>query len=261
MHFLSNALRRELLNNFNKGLPTFEMIENDKVPEVDENSYCHMKVEVNKDGHVKVKTASKEPGKEWDVKVEEYDKDPSTLIDQDKSQKKPALEHSKQEASGKKVADVAKGSEVQKSSMKKGEKGAELSKTEDPVHSEIQTMFDNIEKDFENSLKRNFGMMGDQAKSVFEKEGKASKSYQSPFEEMDAIFEKMERDFENTWKRSLGFYDPFFSRSSIEEMKQDEGQAKKVESKAGSEKLESKAESEKMEGSKKEEKKQASPTA
>ena len=52
--------------------------------EDEEHTFYKMKVLTDHNGHVKTKTMEKEPGKEWQVRVEEYDRKTDKAIEQGK---------------------------------------------------------------------------------------------------------------------------------------------------------------------------------
>jgi len=185
------------LFNRNKSWSKFEVFNDKELPNVDESTYYEMKVAMNDNGHVKIKTALKEPGKEWDIQSKEYHQEKPAI---DQSQKKTeAIDETKSkgtESSSKENLEAKKGEVTSKESKK--ERG-ELSRKHFAPFEEIHGLFRNIEKDFENSIRKNFdlfdGRYESQAETSKESEQGRGKD-SSPFDEMDAIFQSMQRDFE-----------------------------------------------------------------
>jgi len=69
----ADSIKRDVESSLRTTFDTFEVLEHTASLDP-ENTYYDMKVKVNDNGHVKVKTVHKEPGKDWDVHVEEYHK-------------------------------------------------------------------------------------------------------------------------------------------------------------------------------------------
>jgi len=67
----------------NQAFNTFEVVEH-LPPQIDdpEHTSYRMKVKVDDNGHVRLKTVEKEPGQDWDVHVEEYDRGDKKAIGQ-----------------------------------------------------------------------------------------------------------------------------------------------------------------------------------
>jgi len=73
MQSIADRIKRDVERSLNRTFNTFDVLDY-TLPTDTENSYYRMKIKTDDNGHVKVKTAEKEPGKDWDVHVEEYDK-------------------------------------------------------------------------------------------------------------------------------------------------------------------------------------------
>ena len=76
MQRIADKIKSDVENQLHEAFRTFEVIE-DMTPEKlgnDENAFYRMKIKTDDNGHVKVKTMQKDPGTDWKVEVEEYDK-------------------------------------------------------------------------------------------------------------------------------------------------------------------------------------------
>ena len=81
MQRIADKIKNNVESQLNEAFRTFEVVEDlstDKLAN-DPNSYCRMKIKTDDNGHVKVKTMQKDPGTDWDVEVEEYDKGSKAL--------------------------------------------------------------------------------------------------------------------------------------------------------------------------------------
>jgi len=247
------------MRSYNRNLRSFDVFEDNRLPNIEENTYYQMKMTMNDNGHVKVKTAMKEPGKEWAIDFQEYHQNKENKsISQDQPQKKvEAIDQAKSEKSeksentpqqnetksnekvepakdnmktvseepSKKVEKADNTQESKESSHSKGNNNQQLSRRREDPYDELQTIIDNFERDFENSIRRHFGFYEPRPKesSPKVKEQKKERNdnqkqeittprYYSPFDEMDAIFQNMERDFGSVFGRRSWFDDPFFRR-------------------------------------------------
>lgn len=210
----------------------FEVFNDNELPNVDENTYYEMKVAMNNNGHVKIKTALKEPGKEWNINSKEYQEQSAI----DKSQKKTeALDEAKSEqattskateSTPEKVVQAEKGEMTSKESKK--EKGGSPKKYFAPFE-EIHGLFRNIERDFENSMRKKFDLFDDRYESEAERNQESG-----PFDEMDAIFKSMQKDFE----KKFGSIDQSWRRNMLDQMRSNEDEA--IEEKESKEKKETK---------------------
>jgi len=205
----------------------------DKLPNVDENTYYEMKVAMNNNGHVKVKTALKEPGKEWNINSKEFHQE-KPAIDQsqekteaiDEAKSEQAMSKENVELGTEKVGQAEKGEVASKESKK--EKG-ELPKKYFAPFEEMHGLFRNIEKDFENSIRKNFDLFDDR----YESEAERNKD-SGPFDEMDAIFKSMQKDFE----KKFGSVDQAWRRNMLDQERSNEDEV--IEEKESKEKKESK---------------------
>lgn len=75
MQKIADKIKRDVENQLNEDFRTFEVIENMTPKMQDEKNMCYrMKIKTDDNGHVKVKTMQKDPGSDWKVEVEEYDR-------------------------------------------------------------------------------------------------------------------------------------------------------------------------------------------
>jgi len=75
MQRIADKIKWDVENQLQEAFKTFEVVE-DLSPSVqDENNvYYRMKIRTDDNGHVKVKTLQKDPGSDWKVNVEEFDR-------------------------------------------------------------------------------------------------------------------------------------------------------------------------------------------
>jgi len=253
MNLLSNALRRELMYNFNRKIPAFDVVDYYQDPRVSDNVSYQMRFEVNDNGNIKIKTVSKEPGKEWNVKVEEYCENKTQQkdsLEQKKSDKNPeAIEQTKidnmkvnsntsettknEQENVKKdnmkntpeaeTKETTKQENKQEQKPEKSEQSREVSRRQESSFDEIQSIFNSIERDFEDSLRRSFGYFEDRFPPRHQEQMERrhlTRRYESPFAEMDAIFDSMEREFDYVFGRQFGVYAPFYRRVPLDQMKE-----------------------------------------
>jgi hypothetical protein len=150
------------------------MLENrNSLPKIDENTFYRMKMMVDDNGHVKVKTAQKEPGKEWDIQTKEYDR---------KGNMKDAIEHENSKQKVEALEGKKKGDE--KVDMKKAEnETTNMKASEDVANTKLEKI---------------------------QKENKVSKREKSDFDEIESIFDSINRDFETNFRKTFGFFDSFY---------------------------------------------------
>jgi len=85
MQDMANRFRQQVESQLGRSFFTWDLMDY-SLPIDPEKSYVRMKIKTDDNGHVRVKTAEKQPEKPWDVKVEEYDKgDKAMVIEQDKT--------------------------------------------------------------------------------------------------------------------------------------------------------------------------------
>jgi len=204
MSSLANWLRRDFENTFPRGFQTFDMLENDYRPRVDENTYYRMKQIVDNNGQVKVKTAVKEPGKEWNICVEEYNRDNANAIEQDKSQKKvEALEQGKTD-------NARTNAETNKTVNPK--------ETEAPTKAEVKEQTVNTAESNAKDTKANATDASSKAenpdslkRNSKEENRELSNRNESHYDELQTIVDSMERNFENALRRTLGMFEDNYS--------------------------------------------------
>jgi len=75
MQKIADKIKRDVESQLNEAFRTFEVIE-DMTPKMqdEKNMCCRMMIKTDDNGHVKVKTMRKDPGSDWKVEVEEYDR-------------------------------------------------------------------------------------------------------------------------------------------------------------------------------------------
>jgi len=75
MQRIADKIKWDVESQLNEAFRTFDVIE-DLTPKMqdEKNTYCRMRIRTDDNGHVKVKTMQKDPGSDWKVEVEEYDR-------------------------------------------------------------------------------------------------------------------------------------------------------------------------------------------
>jgi len=75
MQRIADEIKWNVENQLQEAFKTFEVTENLTPSTQDEkNAYYRFKIKTDDNGHVRVKTMQKEPGSDWKVQVEEYDR-------------------------------------------------------------------------------------------------------------------------------------------------------------------------------------------
>lgn len=158
MQRVADKIKLDVESQLHEAFRTFEVIENltpENLPR-DEKAFYRMMIKTDDNGHVKVKTIEKEPGKPEKVEVQEYDKGTKSL-EQGGQQQKPGMISGGTEEKGKEKGKE-KGSQVSKTGgegePKQVSESAEFEKSFDS----IQNMADRIRQDVESRLGRTFGI-------------------------------------------------------------------------------------------------------
>lgn len=75
MQKIADRIKWDVEKQLDEAFRTFEVIE-DMTPKMqdEKNTYCRMRIKTDDNGHVKVKTMRKDPGSDWKVEVEEFDR-------------------------------------------------------------------------------------------------------------------------------------------------------------------------------------------
>jgi hypothetical protein len=170
MQSIADHIRRDVEDTLQKSFQTFDVLEH-TLPN-DENAYYKMKIKVDNNGHVKVKTAQKEPGKEWDVHVEEYERGSHSALEQDKTTQankareqdnktshdtQMSLENDNTNTNNNK-STLANRDANTRSFETPNRRGYELSRRGVSFFDGIQTIADRIKQDVEHRLNRTFEM-------------------------------------------------------------------------------------------------------
>jgi len=87
MQLMSDRIRRDVEETLNRSFNTWDLLDF-SLPLDEKNDYYRMKIRTDDNGHVKVKTIEKEPGKPEKVHVEEYDKGSKALEQQQRAENK-----------------------------------------------------------------------------------------------------------------------------------------------------------------------------
>jgi hypothetical protein len=74
MQNMAWQMQRDIERSLRRSFDVFDVTEHRALRESDENSTVYMKVKVNDNGHIWVKTAQKEPGQPWKTHIEEYNR-------------------------------------------------------------------------------------------------------------------------------------------------------------------------------------------
>jgi hypothetical protein len=264
---LAHLLMKDFENTFHRGVKNYNhYYRTHQTPKAEDNGYYRMEYTVNNNGHVQVQTLVKEPGKPWNVLVEEYNKDHASSIEQNKPQKKAeAIGQGKTnntqsnteanrvdktatpkqtEAAPKgtsnpevntkdstvkstetnsmkdKVANVSEATpktenaQNQKGKPESNGQSPDLSRRGGSRYDELQTIFEDMERDFESKLKRHFDSMSpnynnrrmrkDDHEHHRDHHRHSPRRYYSPFDEMESMFD---RHFGSNFKRDFDFFD------------------------------------------------------
>jgi len=161
MEHMADRIRRDVETSLNRNFNTWDLLDY-TLPTDTENSYYRMKIRTDDNGHVKVKTAEKEPGKDWDVHIEEYDKGKPGLTQGTSNQPK-ALGQQEQQSQGNinqstnntNLATTASTNKSDFDTPVLGTFGNELATFDEPFR-KMWGFADNIKKQVESQLNRTF---------------------------------------------------------------------------------------------------------
>jgi uncharacterized cupredoxin-like copper-binding protein len=152
MEYIANRIRRDVENDLNRTFNTWDVI--DYTLPTGTDCYYRMKIRTDDNGHVKVKTMEKEPNKDWEIHLEEYDR--GKPIQGGTTNQTKALgqkEQQSQIAGGTKTTTGT--TDLDKPS--RDVIGSELASFDESFRS-MQEFADSIRKDVESQLNRTFGM-------------------------------------------------------------------------------------------------------
>jgi len=160
---ISDQIRRDVERTLQRSFQTWDVLEH-TLP-IDDNAYYKMKIRVDDNGHVKVKTAQKEPGKDWEVHVEEYNRgkaiadDSRKMLEQDKDRGDRKMIKAPHET----LATKSDNSNLAKKPDTHSRVGGsnpvrdrELAHIDSLFNTKFQSIADSIKKDVESMLDRTF---------------------------------------------------------------------------------------------------------
>jgi len=148
MQTLADRMRKDIEKSLHRSFNTFDLL--DYSSSLDPfNTWYNMRLKIDDGHHVRVETCRKEPGKNWDVCVKEFDKDrPSNAaIGQGKTAEPPRATTTSTSPSEQSKIEPLKTAETTTQSLDQYS----------PLQ-EMQTFANSIKKEVESILGRNFDM-------------------------------------------------------------------------------------------------------
>jgi len=134
---LSNSIRRDVERTLNRDFHTWNLFQSDPIFFDPRHTSYRMKMLVDDNGHVTVKTAKKDPNSEWETHVEEFDASGKSL--EQGSNKQEALEQNKQQSEG-----------MNKDKAQKSGEGM-------MIDEDVEKVANSIRHDVEQTLNKHFG--------------------------------------------------------------------------------------------------------
>jgi frataxin-like iron-binding protein CyaY len=231
MQKIANKIKSDVERQLSRDFKTFDVIE-DLTPSIrpDERSYYRMKIRTDDNGHVRVKTMQKDPGSDWKVEVEEYDRGDKKSLEQSKEKGQKQLDYYKdtQSVANRIRSDIEKQLNEAFKTFEVFENRFAI-KTDNNGQLKVRTS----QKDAESNLNVEV--------EKFEKGGKEleepkKKSFMQPdfFRDMQDMANRIKSDVENQLNQAFKTFEVFENRLRIKTDNNGELKVKASQSESGS---------------------------